>query len=157
MLSTRFVVEGKPLPQPRGKIVTIKLRNGQVRSSVVVPDKHPIHDWKFAVVDGWRFERVKIDGPIAAVIDIVASRPDTLRWVRKPMPRLRDTRHVGDADNYAKAILDALNGKAYDDDAQICELLVRRWIASGAEDPHAVVELRELDTADATPQLTLFD
>ena len=32
-----------------------------------------------------------------------------------------------DADNLAKAILDALNGMAYPDDAQIVNLKVRKW------------------------------
>ena len=34
-----------------------------------------------------------------------------------------------DADNLAKSILDALNGLAYDDDAQVCMLVVKKLYA----------------------------
>jgi Holliday junction resolvase RusA-like endonuclease len=40
--------------------------------------------------------------------------------------RKRDAVHKPDADNIAKAVLDALNGVAWDDDAQVTTLLVRK-------------------------------
>lgn len=47
-----------------------------------------------------------------------------------------------DADNIAKAILDALNGLAYDDDSQIVDLTVRKfWAREGG----AMVRLEEVE------------
>ena len=46
-----------------------------------------------------------------------------------------------DADNLAKSILDALNGVAYDDDAQVCLLLVYK---AYAETARVEVQLKEL-------------
>lgn len=45
-----------------------------------------------------------------------------------------------DCDNIAKIILDALNGIAYHDDAQIVTLMLSKWYA---EEPCVLVELRE--------------
>lgn len=44
-----------------------------------------------------------------------------------------------DADNLAKAVLDALNGIAYKDDAQIVELTVQKWY-SASPAVHVMIE-----------------
>jgi len=48
------------------------------------------------------------------------------------MPR---SPHVGkpDCDNLAKSVCDALNGILWDDDRQICRLVVEKWYAAGDE------------------------
>lgn len=46
-----------------------------------------------------------------------------------------------DADNIAKAVLDALNGLAYHDDAQVVELHVSK---AYAEQAHTIVQLQEI-------------
>lgn len=46
-----------------------------------------------------------------------------------------------DADNLAKAVLDALNGIAYQDDSQIAALRVTKYYS---EEPHVDVEIHEL-------------
>lgn len=45
-----------------------------------------------------------------------------------------------DADNLAKAILDALKGLAYNDDSQIVSLYVEKWYS---EEPHTEVYIQE--------------
>lgn len=47
-----------------------------------------------------------------------------------------------DVDNYSKAILDGMNGVAFKDDSQICELHVRKKYS---EEDKAVVTLEELE------------
>ena len=47
-----------------------------------------------------------------------------------------------DADNLAKAVLDALNGIAYQDDSQIAALRVTKYYS---EEPHVDVEIHKLD------------
>lgn len=46
-----------------------------------------------------------------------------------------------DLDNLAKAVCDALNGIAYKDDAQVCELFVQKLYS---REPMTVVTVREL-------------
>ena len=45
-----------------------------------------------------------------------------------------------DADNVAKAILDALNGHAYNDDSAIALLTVRKYQTTGASRVEVVIE-----------------
>lgn len=46
-----------------------------------------------------------------------------------------------DADNLAKAVLDALNGIAFYDDAQVCELIVQKWYS---DNPRVEISIKEL-------------
>ena len=48
-----------------------------------------------------------------------------------------------DADNVAKAICDALNGEAWRDDAQIVNLIVRKWYS---EKPRVDVQIRTVSS-----------
>lgn len=43
--------------------------------------------------------------------------------------------HKPDADNVAKAVLDALNGLAYEDDSQVQELVIIKKYAPAGVDP----------------------
>lgn len=60
----------------------------------------------------------------------------TVKLYRRYRPT---TRNYGDADNHLKAILDALNGIVYLDDAQIVRCLVEKF--TDKEDPRAEIEL----------------
>jgi len=55
---------------------------------------------------------------------------------------------VPDADNYAKAILDAMNGVVYLDDCQITDLYVKKRYGIF---PQAHIVIRGLDSQGATP------
>ena len=55
-------------------------------------------------------------------------------------PRLLHTTKP-DAENLAKAALDALTGFAWNDDKQVCDLLVRKRIAAADESPHVVIDV----------------
>lgn len=55
----------------------------------------------------------------------------------------------GDIDNVLKALLDALQGVAYENDAQVVEILIRRWDDASA--PRVVVNVCPADPA-RTPQ-----
>lgn len=48
-----------------------------------------------------------------------------------------------DADNVIKAIMDALNGAAYHDDAQIVEVRCRKWYAQN-DDPRVEIYIEEI-------------
>lgn len=68
-----------------------------------------------------------------------------------PLPKSRPKRMESepctvkpDADNIAKAVLDALNGIAYEDDAQVVELHVYKEDRRRGIGPHTKVEVDEL-------------
>jgi Holliday junction resolvase RusA-like endonuclease len=46
-----------------------------------------------------------------------------------------------DADNLTKTVMDAMNGVAWRDDAQVCSLSATKVIATGDEQPHAEVTI----------------
>ena len=48
-----------------------------------------------------------------------------------------------DCDNLAKSILDSLNGIAYDDDSQVCRLIVEKIYG---ENPRVEVKLKEVQS-----------
>lgn len=80
----------------------------------------------FSAVAGDGFEPAQAGVPVAVAIDVFRALP-TSRRETDP-----DT-HRPDVDNYAKCFLDALNGVAWHDDAQVTRLTVtkhdrvRRW------------------------------
>lgn len=62
------------------------------------------------------------DGPVSVSIEVSAPLP------KKRPKRVVDEPYTAkpDADNVAKQVLDALNGLAYEDDARVTELTVRK-------------------------------
>lgn len=85
----------------------------------------------------------KFTSPVRVVIKAYHKPPkkskkvveDMLNWLILPTKR-------PDIDNISKIILDGLNGVAWDDDAQVCDLLVfKRY----AEDPYVEVFIQELE------------
>lgn len=74
-----------------------------------------------------------LKGYLFASVSIVAKRPQktTLEY---PKP---------DVDNYAKAVLDCLNGWAYQDDTQIIGLLVSKEWSEPGKDGHITIEIQD--------------
>ena len=146
-----FTVPGQPIPQPRHRFRTVR-SGGRWVPQAYLPPKHPVHAWKSRVVA----EFLKQDrgnpgvfplcGGVCVDLTIVNTRPQTCTRKTGTNPRLWDDRrggpHSGDVDNFAKSILDALTGRAWDDDGQIVELIVRKYAAAGDEQPHAAVLIR---------------
>jgi Holliday junction resolvase RusA-like endonuclease len=58
---------------------------------------------------------------------------------------LTNRSRMGDVDNYAKGIQDALEGVLYDNDRQVCELRVRRF--TRADTPRVEIRVQEVDDA----------
>lgn len=79
-------------------------------------------------------------GPLVVVIDSVRARPKRLRAARHgddllPAPTRPDV------DNLAKAVLDGLDA-LWEDDAQVVELVARKWYAERDGEPRTEVEVR---------------
>mgnify|MGYP001592175909 FL=1 len=67
-------------------------------------------------------------GPVKATICFVFEHPKSYSAKRKAATTWKDTRP--DLDNHIKELLDALNGLAYHDDAQIVEIFARKRYGS---------------------------
>ncbi len=120
-MAITFSVPGDPVPQPRPRVST---RGGFARA--YVPAKHPVHAYRAAIAAAARAAGAGVHGdPVNVVIDLVAVRPKShLRksGVKPDAPKLPRF----DLDNAAKACLDALNGVAWEDDAQVARLVVEK-------------------------------
>jgi len=89
-----------------------------------------------------KYQNLKLEGPIEAEIIGTFPIPKSISK-KKAQAMINDTIHYTkkiDCDNLAKSILDALNGIAYDDDAQIYSLKVYKKYG---ENPGVEVKLRE--------------
>lgn len=138
MSQVSFFVHCEPVPQPRAKVSTL---GGFARA--YVDAKHPIHAYKQAIREAFRGE--KLQGPLACSLFFSFTRPKS--HTKKQRQCLWHTGNA-DIDNLAKAVFDALNGVAYDDDKQIAFFQAhKRWVDQGAdikEDPGVVVTIWEL-------------
>ena len=120
-MSITFSVDGDPVPQPRPKIST---RGGFGRAYVEA--KHPVHQYRTALAAAAAVAgAVTNDEPVSVVIDAVFERPKShlnKSGVKATAPRLPRC----DVDNIAKAVLDALTGYVWLDDAQVQRLVVEK-------------------------------
>lgn len=116
-----FSVPGDPVPQPRPRVST---RGGFARA--YVPAKHPVHAYRQAVAVAARAAGCGVHGdPVEVVIDLVFARPKShLR--KNGLAKDAPATPRCDLDNCAKAVLDALNGVAWDDDSQVTRLVVEK-------------------------------
>jgi len=85
------------------------------------------NDMKELVVD-----MVKVDGLLS--VSLVFWVPMAASWSKKKKAAndLQWCTNNADIDNYIKAILDAMNGYAYDDDRQVVRITAeKRWAVAG--------------------------
>jgi len=68
-------------------------------------------------------------------------------WKTRPMPREPHAKNP-DRDNCDKALMDALKGLAWNDDSQVCQGEIQKWIAAGNEQPHALVTITKIRNDD---------
>ena len=120
-MALTFTVPGEPVPQPRPRVST---RGGFARA--YVPAKHPVHAYRDAIAAAARTAGAGVHGePVSVVIDFVWERPKShLRksGVKPDAPVLPRP----DLDNTTKAVLDSLNGVAWEDDSQVQRLVVEK-------------------------------
>ncbi len=91
-----------------------------------------------------------IEGPVYLAIYCYWQWPKSKE--RKRNPREAAWRDSGpDADNVAKAVADALNGVAYQDDRQVCDLRVFKLRPSQGECSCTIVCIKSIDEQKAQP------
>ena len=120
-MAIAFSVPGDPVPQPRPRVST---RGGFARA--YVPKQHAVHAYRQAVAAAAREAGAGVHGePVEVVIDLVFGRPKShLR--KNGLAKDAPVTPRPDLDNCAKAVLDALNGVAWEDDAQVQRLVVSK-------------------------------
>ena len=136
MREFRFWAPGDPKGQPRPRAFS---RNGVAR----VYDPGTAEGFKAQVAIGAResgLAGAKIEGPVEVTIDFHFRRPkshSTKRGLRPDAPIFHTSKP--DADNLAKAVLDALSTiGAWGDDAQVSDLTIGKRY-SDAPGAHVVV------------------
>lgn len=143
----RFTVPSVPVGQPRPRAVMagkharvhelthVKGSDGQRRPHAITAFKATVRMAAREAYDG-----PPAEGPLSVTMICVMPRPKGKVWKTKAMPRYPHTSKP-DAENVAKAVLDALTNLLWRDDAQVYSLNVQKWVAAGDEQPHVVVEL----------------
>lgn len=103
-------------------------------------EKMKMKDAKTAIAKAWR-DQVSgepIGGPVSVYIDAYKPIPKSVKqereWTVKP-----------DADNIAKLVLDALNGIAFVDDANVVRLTIEKHRQERSTLEHIVVTVLEVD------------
>lgn len=138
-VTIRFRVDGEPKGQPRVRAV----RRGS-HAGVFTP----------GTADGWKScvkmaalphrPEAPIDAAVGVRLIVLFKRPGRLMRAKTPAGRLRHTGAI-DADNAAKAVLDALTDIGlWVDDRQVCELRVEKWYAAKGERTGAEIEVEIL-------------
>lgn len=135
-MKIKFTVPGVPVGKGRPRF----MKNGHTYT----PQK--TRDYEDKVVLCWKCQSGKgfaAGVPLAANISAFFSVPRNLS--REKANALDSTPHTKrpDADNVAKAILDALNGHAYQDDSAIAFLSVQKYYLLGA--PRVEVTIEEAE------------
>jgi len=114
-----FRVDGEPVAQPRHRIAS----RGRF-ATAYIPKSHAIHAWKYAIEEAAREEAQRIGWvplkgvalSVSMVFSFEQPRSNKTEWhAQRP-----------DLDNLAKAVLDALHGIAFLDDAVVDEMKLRK-------------------------------
>ncbi len=135
-------VPGDPVPQPRPRA-----RQTGWGTRVYKDANHPVHAYKDSIaLLASQKVRELITGPLDIRLTFIMSRPNSKRWVRKPMVREWDARHNGDWDNLSKAVCDALEGVAYKNDQQIVAGTFKKILAAGHEGSCTIIDLFRADS-----------
>ena len=134
-----FEIPGTPRGKQRPRVVNVR---GYSRT--YTPEQTAVYENLVKVCYQQQCGRVKLSPPISATITGFFPVPQsTSKKKRAEMlaGRILHTKRV-DCDNMAKIILDALNKIAFDDDAGVAVLNVRKVYG---DDPRVSVDLEEID------------
>lgn len=134
-------VPAVPVAQPRPRAASV---NGSAR--VYNKKGGPIAAFKASVryAASQAFSGAPLSGPLRVDLEFVFPRTKGQLWKRKPMPRIRHGKKP-DRDNCDKAVMDALTGLLWVDDAQVCDGRLTKWIAAGDEQPHVLIEITPVE------------
>ena len=134
---TTFTVHGTPVAQPRSRARMMVKRDpatGEKRSlaHIYVSERHAVQEWKerirktFMVALGVDARKLPKERPVMIKLVFRMPRPERLKRRSSPIVALP---HIvkPDADNLAKAALDALRGLVFSDDKRVFKMAVEKW------------------------------
>lgn len=137
-----FTVDHEPIPQPRA-------RKGK-GNNFYTPRDHAINTFKGMVLKSFLEARPSgwlLDGPFEVGITLwlprVPRQPNAKKY--EPGEACWGDLRVCDVDNVAKAVLDALKLKAWNDDKQVCLLHTKKLIQATGFQSVTVVGIRRLE------------
>ncbi len=114
-----FRVDGEPVAQPRHRIAA----RGRY-AKAYIPRDHAIHAWKWAIEEAAREEAQRIGWVPLKGVALAVSMVFLFERPRSNKTYWHTQRP--DLDNLAKAVLDALHGIAFLDDAVVDEMKLRK-------------------------------
>lgn len=141
-----FTVPHLPIAQPRQRHRVVTPASGKPFVQNYTPSGDPVNGFKAAIqacAEKAMKGNAPIEGPLRVDLCFVFPRTKGQLWKRKPMPRIRHAKKP-DRDNVEKAVSDALNKIVWLDDAQVCDGVIQKWIASGDEHPHVKISVFKL-------------
>lgn len=123
-MTIRFVIPGEPVAKGRPRMT----RTGHAYT----PSKTRLYEGY--IQDLWkrsRFAELPTGQPIRVCVDAYFSVPKSVS--KKRRSAMEGAPHIKkpDADNVVKAVLDALNGLAFEDDSRICYLKATKQYTLG--------------------------
>lgn len=134
----KFVVYGEPVAKGRPRFSS---RGGFVRS--YTPEKTLNYENLVKISFDMCKDKEKIEGELQVIINAFFPIPKSTSKKKQQM-MLDGSVHPTkkpDTDNIAKTILDALNGRAFDDDKQVVVLHVEKHYSN---EPRVEVEITEV-------------
>lgn len=140
---TVFAVAGHPVTQGSKKV--IPLRNGG--HALVESAGDRLTQWRHAINTEARalWDGPPLEGPVVVTTRFELVRPKS---EPKSKPSLAPAKRGLDVDKAARAILDAITGVCFIDDAQVADLIVKkRWAPPGAG-PGVTVTVAALNEVD---------
>lgn len=136
--AVRVTIPGPPCAQGRGRAV----RAGGT-GHVMIADPPKSKSWKGAAqVHMQAVVAAPLSGPLAVAILAVFPCPTSDYRKRDPRGRRWHTKANGDADNIAKACLDAGNGVLWLDDSCVSRLSVEKVVGAQGEVPRVEIVVR---------------
>ena len=142
-----FTIPGEPCSQGRPRAFRYRAKDGQQRVGMYDPQKSrswkgvaQVHMQQAMDAAGQTAPLYLSHSPVDVLVVAVFTCPRG-DYRKGPVPR-RPHAKRGDAENIAKAVMDAATGILWVDDAQVARLVVEKWIGAQGEAPGVVVEVR---------------
>jgi Holliday junction resolvase RusA-like endonuclease len=133
-----FTVPAIPVPQPRARATAFAgcARMYEAKAT------HPIHAFKAScrMAAQAAYSGGPLEGPIVLECEFVLPRPTLPK--KAGTYRFPHTKR-GDVDNLLKAVMDALNGITWRDDAQVYIVRASKIVAAQGEVPHVLIAITE--------------
>lgn len=138
-------IAGQPQPQQRARIA-------RTQRGVRLMDPERSRAWKEAAGlvlataarrAGWRMPAP--DAPLEVQVRAVFPCPKAEQRTKRPQAARWHAKATADADNLAKAALDAANGVLWPDDRQVARLVVEKLVGAAGEAPRVELVVRVLE------------